>query len=566
MTADEKERIISNDYADLLIAYGGNLSLLQGFDNATIQIINYLHAVVHLPVAQITQETILGLGYASLPSVFGLISEASLEASGVTRLRNIPNFNLRGQGILLGIIDSGIDYTNPVFKNADNTTRILSIWDQTIQSDNVPAIANYGTEYTREQINEALQSETPLDIVPSTDEVGHGTMLAGIAGGSAVPESNFTGVAPEVDFVVVKLKPAKQNIKKFFLIPEDAICYQENDIIFGLEYLVNVALSLNRPIAICIALGTSQGAHDGRETLSSYLSLIAEYVGFAVVVAAGNEGSARRHYFGTVDHVLGYDMVELNVGENEPGFSMELWGRTPFLFTVDIQSPSGEYIPRIVPRLDEHRQITFIFEPTIINIDYQMVESQSGDQLILMRFQNPAPGIWRFRVYGSRMFDETFHIWLPMTGFISDDTYFIRSDPYTTILSLGNAPVPLTVTAYDTVDDSLYVNASRGYSRIGDIKPELAAPGVSILAPNLEHGFNEVTGTSASAAHTTGVAAMFLEWAIVRGNQQAVNTQQMKVFMIRGAKRNLEIEYPNRDWGYGILDIYNVFDALRRGV
>ncbi|MBB2181648.1 S8 family peptidase [Lachnospiraceae bacterium MD1] len=566
MTADEKERIISNDYADLLIAYGGNLSLLQGFDNATIQIINYLHAVVHLPVAQITQETILGLGYASLPSVFGLISEASLEASGVTRLRNIPNFNLRGQGILLGIIDSGIDYTNPVFKNADNTTRILSIWDQTIQSDNVPAIANYGTEYTREQINEALQSETPLDIVPSTDEVGHGTMLAGIAGGSAVPESNFTGVAPEVDFVVVKLKPAKQNIKKFFLIPEDAICYQENDIIFGLEYLVNVALSLNRPIAICIALGTSQGAHDGRGTLSSYLSLIAEYVGFAVVVAAGNEGSARRHYFGTVDHVLGYDMVELNVGENEPGFSMELWGRTPFLFTVDIQSPSGEYIPRIVPRLDEHRQITFIFEPTIINIDYQMVESQSGDQLILMRFQNPAPGIWRFRVYGSRMFDETFHIWLPMTGFISDDTYFIRSDPYTTILSLGNAPVPLTVTAYDTVDDSLYVNASRGYSRIGDIKPELAAPGVSILAPNLEHGFNEVTGTSASAAHTTGVAAMFLEWAIVRGNQQAVNTQQMKVFMIRGAKRNLEIEYPNRDWGYGILDIYNVFDALRRGV
>jgi hypothetical protein len=152
-----------------------------------------------------------------------------------------------------------------------------------------------------------------------------------------------------------------------------------------------------------------------------------------------------------------------------------------------------------------------------------------------------------------------------MQGFISDNTYFIRSDPNTTILSLGNAPVPITVTAYNVEDDSLYLNASRGYTRVGAIKPEIAAPGMNIISPSLEQGFTEVTGTSASAAHTTGVAAMMLEWAIVRGNQPAMNTLDMKIFMIRGARRDLEIQYPNRDWGYGILDVYNIFDTLRRG-
>ncbi|MDF2537870.1 MAG: hypothetical protein K0S76_891 [Herbinix sp.] len=566
MTLQDRENIVSNEYADLLIDYSGDPAVFDRFPGATIHIINFFLAVVHVPVAQITDNTIKELGYSVMPSLFGMISQASLEASGILRLRSVPNFNLRGQGVLIGIIDSGIDYTNPVFQYADNTTKIVSIWDQTVFSDNFPGHAFYGTEYTREQINEALRSPNPLEIVPTTDEVGHGTMLSGVSAGNEVPESGFYGVAPDAELVVVKLKQAKPYLKEFFRIPENAVCFQENDILFGMEYLMEVAIQLNRPIAICVAIGTSQGAHDGRGSLSNLLSNYASNSGVAVVVAAGNEGNSRRHYFGTVNRTLGYDTVELSVGENEGGFSMELWGNSPGTFTIDVLSPSGEYVPKLNATLDETFALSFIFEPTIINVDFQIVESQSGDQLILIRFLDPAPGIWRFRVYSSVNLASSFHVWLPMEGFISDNTFFIRSDIYTTILSLGNAVIPITVTAYNNEDDSLYVNASRGYTRTGTIKPEIAAPGVDILAPTLNQEFSLVTGTSPAAAHVTGVAAMLLEWAVINGNYPNMNTLDMKVFMIRGARRDANLIYPNRDWGYGILDAFNIFDILRSDI
>ena len=565
MTTQERERIISNDYADLLITYSGDENAFKNFTDATVHIIDYLNAVVHVPVQQITSKTIVRLGYSVMPSLFGLISQGSLEASGVIRLRSIPNFNLRGQGVLIGILDSGIDYTNPIFKNADNTTKITSIWDQTIFSDNYPTNTYYGTEYTREQINTALRSDNPHAIVPTTDEIGHGTMLAGIAAGNEVPESGFYGVAPEAELVIVKLKQAKQYLRDFFIVPEAVPCYQENDILFALDYLNTTAINQNKPIAICIALGTAQGAHDGRGTLSSYLSVLADDSGNGVIIAAGNEGNARRHYYGKVNVTTGYDTVELSVGEDELGFSMELWGDSPGVFSIDILTPTGEYVPRIVPRLDENRDISFIFEETTIIVDYQNIESQSGDQLIILRFHNPAPGIWKFNVYGRADLNIGFNIWLPMEGFISENTFFVRSDPYITILSLGNAQLPITVTAYNSEDDSLYLNASRGFTRIGIIKPEIAAPGVNIISPTLDQGFAGVTGTSAAAAHTTGIAAMLLEWAVVKGNQTTLNTLDMKIFMIRGARRDIELTYPNRDWGYGILDAFNIFDVLRTG-
>jgi subtilisin family serine protease len=562
----ERNRIISEDYADLIIEYNGNTSVFEQFPDSTVQIINIQLAFVHVPVSFITQDIVYRMGYSVLPTCFGIISESSLEASGVFQLRNIPIFNLRGQGILIGIIDTGVDYTNPIFQYADNTTRIVSIWDQTIVSDNPPTGMEYGTEYTREQINEALQNDNPLSVVPSTDDIGHGTMLAGISGGNEVAESGFMGVAPDAEFAVVKLKPAKQFLKDFFYIPDNAVCFQETDIFLGVQYLYDLSIRLGRPMVICIALGSSQGAHDGLGTLSTYISNISTTPQIGVVVAAGNEGNNRRHYSGRINPTIGYDTVELNVGENEPGFSMELWGSAPDIYSIDILSPSGEYIPRIVAGRNEHRVISFIFEATIIYVDYQMVESQSGEQLILIRFDNPSQGIWRFNVYERGGLNLGFNIWLPMEGFISENTYFIRSDPYTTLLTLGNAVFPLTVTAYNDADDSLYLDSSRGFTRINRIKPEIAAPGVNVTGPTLDGSFAPYTGTSVSAAHVTGIAALIYEWGIVRGNLPLMSTVELKNLIIRGAKRDINLIYPNRDWGYGILDVFNVFDALRGGI
>lgn len=565
MMSEERDAIISEDYADLLIRYGEDMSILERFENGIIQIINPLYAVVHIPVQDITNQVILEYGYSAMPSLNGLISHSSLDASGITRIRNVPGFDLRGQGVLIGIIDTGIDYTNPVFQNADGTTRIASIWDQTIQTGSAPQGLFYGTEFTKEQINQALQNEDPLSIVPSMDTNGHGTMVAGIAGGSENIENDFMGVVPEVEFIIVKLKPAKQYLKQFFRVPENTECYQSNDIMTGLGYVQNMSFALGKPIVICLALGSSQGAHDGSDSLSSYLSMIALTPGTAIVIAGGNEGNGRRHYYGEVNPTTGYDIVEVNVGENDKGFTMELWGQAASLFSIDILTPSGEYIPRIAVGTVESREITFVFEQTVINIDYQMVEARSGNQLILLRFEDISPGIWRFNVYERGNLRLGFHIWLPMEGFISENTFFTNSNPYTTILSIGNSETSITSTAYNIEDDSLFLYASRGFTRSDVIKPEISCPGVNIVGPTIDKGFMAFNGTSAAAAHLAGVAAMLLEWGIVRSNLSNMSTMEIKKLLIRGAKRDSEIQYPNRDWGYGSVDVYNVYNSLRAG-
>ncbi len=563
MDSEEIDKIYSNDYADYFVSFCGDVSILDQYETGSINVINFFYAVLHLPVSTMTEDVISKMGYASIPSLFGLASQTSLEASGIPAVRSAPNLSLRGKGVLIGIVDTGIDYTNPVFQYNDNTTRIVSIWDQTIVNDeNISESVIYGTEYSSDQINEALKSDDPYSIVPSRDEIGHGTMVAGIAAGNEDPENGFSGVAPDCDLVIVKLKPAKPYLKEFFRIPEDAIAYQENDIIFGIQYLLDYAAQKDQPIILCIAVDTSQYAHDGRGTTSNWLSYHSSMPRIGILIAVGNEGIARRHFGGLITEEEGYETVELNVGPGESGFSMELWGTVPNTFNIDITSPSGEYIPVIEVRFDETRKITFIFEPTVIYVDSQLVESQSGDQLILLRFTNPTQGRWKFNVFSRGIYPISFNIWLPMGDFIGPDTFFISSDPNTTLLSASCAISPISVTAYNTEDSSLYINAGKGYTRTNIVKPEIAAPGVNILSPSLNHDFVRVTGTSAATAHAAGAAALMLEWGIVRGNYPRMNTEDLKIFMIRGAKRKPDLIYPNYDWGYGILDVFNIFLEL----
>lgn len=562
MTPEERLTIMSEEYADLLIDYFGNRALLERFSATAIQIMNERYAIARVPVAQITGRSVGLYGYSTIPALFGISSQVSIAASGVNRLRNIPNFNLRGQGVLIGVIDTGIDYNNPVFLRADGTTKIVSIWDQTIDSvDAFPADTFYGTEYTQEQINLALMQPNPLEVVPSTDFNGHGTMLAGVAAGSEIGE--FSGVATDSELVVVKLKQAKQHLRNFFVIPDGVDCFQSNDIMFGVQYCIQKARQLQRPIVLCLGVGTSMDAHDGRSPLSTFLSIVADFPGVIVVTSVGNEGNLGRHYYGVIDPTIGYNTVELQVGENEIGFSMELWGDAPGVYSIDILSPTGEYIPRIAESIQVNREISFIFERTVIYIDYQMVEALTGDQLILMRFRDPTPGTWRFNVYGRGDLPAGFHIWLPMGDFLSTTTFFTEPDIYTTVLAPSTSVTPIAITAYDPVTNSLFRNASRGYSRSLTIKPELAAPGVNYYAPTINNQFANFNGTSVAAAHTAGIAALIMEWAVIRGNFQAMSSLELKKFLIRGARRSPNITYPNRDWGYGYLDIFNMFDVLR---
>jgi len=565
MTGENRFMITSNDYIDLILEWNNDERVFERFPGTTPHIMNDRYAVVYIPSVQLDLININLLEYRTFPACFSLESQRSLEASGVTRLRRQPTFNLRGQGVLVGIIDTGIDYTHPAFINQDGSTKIYAIWDQTIEGDNYPEAAGYGTQYFAQDINRALNSDDPLSIVPSTDEIGHGTMLAGIAAGSVIDESQFSGVAPDAELVVVKLKQAKKSIRKFLFIPDDVPCYQENDIMWAFQYIVDMAASLNRPVAICIGLGSSQGSHAGLGPLSSLVTIGADFSGVVAAVSAGNEGNSRRHFYSEIDQTIGSTVMEINVGEDETGFMLEIWGQAPNTYSVDILSPNGEYIPRIPEGLRVNRNIAFVFERTRINLFYNMIDSLAGDQVILMRFDAPTPGIWTIRIYTRGDLKGVVNSWLPSSNFISADTYFVQSNPYTTITTPGDSEVPITVTAYNPDNNNLYQRASRGYTRIGVVKPDIAAPGVNIRAPVLNHGFGFMTGTGAAAAHAAGIAALILEWGIVRNNYPGLDSIAVKKFLIRGAQTNPNLFHPNRDWGYGMIDIYNVFDILRTG-
>jgi subtilisin family serine protease len=563
MDQECSNRIISEDYADFIIQSGSSLNDLRNQLDICYTPINDQYVVIYTPITGLPDRFIHLVGYYSYPKCFGLMDIPSLQQSGINRVRNVPTLNLLGQGVLIGLIDTGIEYTHEAFKNADGTSRVLSIWDQTIQNENArPPGLYYGTEYSQEQINEALRSPEPLSIVPSTDTNGHGTALAGIAAGNVNEENNFSGVAPGAEFVVVKLKEAKRFTREFWKIPEGPVCYQQNDILLGIRYLIEKAASVNRPISIIIGVGTSQGAHDDRGFLSNILSNQAALSGVCISVSAGNEGSSMHHYRGQIQQGSKYDTMELNVGPNETGFSMEIWGKAPNTFSIDISSPSGEYIARIPARLNENQVVRFIFERTIINIDYQIIESETGDQLILLRFTEPAEGIWRFRVYLSGDLSADFHTWLPITPFLGTGTYFIRPDPYTTITSPGNTTVPIVATAYNYTNETLFIDASRGFTRDNNISPTLAAPGVNLVAPALGNTYAPVTGTSIAAAHTAGVGALLLEWGVVRNRYSQMDSIDIRNILIRGTVKNPNFNYPNREWGYGILNLYNSFTSL----
>lgn len=557
------ERIISEDYADFIFENDEVPTSLSSSPDFCYMSINNLYSVVHFPIAKLPSNLIQKYSYSILPSCFGLMDMGSLEASGVAQIQNSTYLRLTGQGVLIGIIDTGIDYRHEAFKNADGTTKIITIWDQTINNTLArPTDFYYGAEYTQEQINVALTSTDPVSLVPTMDTNGHGTALAGIAAGTRNEEEQFSGVATAAKLVVVKLKPAKQYLKEFFFIPPEAECYQENDIMQGIRYLLNVAKKLDRPISICIGIGTSQGAHNAQSPLSNYITSISSQRGIGISIAAGNEGNRGHHYSGVVDPAIGYDTVELKIGPNNEGFSMELWGSSPNIFSIDVLSPTGQYIPRIPARLKETRELNFIFENTKVYVDYELVELQTGGELILIRFQNPMEGIWRFRVYSTINIEPQFHMWLPINNFLSEETYFIKPDPLYTLTTPGNTVTPIVATSYNYVNKSLFFNASKGYTITNVVNPTFAAPGVDMIVPTLNNAYKVESGTSISSAFTAGVVAMLLEWGVVKGNQTQLDTLQIKNFLIRGAQREPNITYPNREWGYGILDVYSAFSSL----
>ena len=336
----------------------------------------------------------------------------------------------------------------------------------------------------------------------------------------------------------------------------------------GISYLRLLAARYRMPLVICIGLGSNQGGHNGAAPVSDTLNNLQTLLGVTAVCAAGNEVGFRHHYLGHISANTGYDEVELRVAEGERGFLAELWADFPEVYTLGFVSPTGEVIDRIAYRRDEDTTVRFSLEETSITVSYVASIGPQSSYLAYMRFTSPSAGLWRIRVYPTVSITGIFHIWLPVQGFVSDETVFLEADPYTTITGPGNAQVPITASTYNHLNGSLYIHSSRGYTRDGRIKPDLAAPGVDVYGPGIssvpgDFPMTRMTGSSVAAAHVAGAAANLYSWGYVHGNYPTITTSAIKAYLTRGAKRSTAYTYPNREWGFGTLNLYQSFLSLR---
>ena len=567
--------VASEDYADFIHHHNDRpLDVLTGEGTDCIDYVNQEYFVNYVPLDNALPITIQKYAYRQIPDLYALLDTSSMEAAGIIAASNQPVLNFQGRGTIIGLIDTGIQYQNPLFQNSDGTTRILAIWDQTINvepygvtRDTPEQSILYGHEYTQDDINQALKSEDPLSIVPSTDTNGHGTFMAGIAAGSATSNEDFVGAAPGCMIAIVKLKPAKQYLRDYYLIQPNAIAYQENDIMMGVKYLQDLAQRHQMPLTVCIGLGTNQGNHDGISPLALTLDILGTYNGVIAVCAGGNETGYQHHYLGNMSASDEVEQIELRVSTDEPGFILEFWARDPELYSVGFISPSGEQVLRVPNIAGNETRASFLLEETVITVNYLYAEYGSGNQLIFMRFVNPAPGIWRIRVFNHIYINGQYNMWLPVHGFTNENTIFLQANPDTTITEPGNALFPITVAAYNHDNNSLYIHSSRGYTRSGQIKPTITAPGVDVYGPGLAIGTTfpmvRMTGTSVAAAHVAGAVANLLSWGIVQGNDRTINDATIRAYLVRGADRLPVYTYPNKEWGYGTLNLYQSFTRLR---
>lgn len=553
-----REAVISNDYKGFGLPNRGNDEEIRTLLNAScVRRVseNLVFAYFYYPVEQ---EGGREFPFGIMPKCYGLLSEEELAASGVLQVRESPYTNLYGSGVLLGFVDTGISFAEEVFRNADGSTKLVGLWDQTRELSMIEesgsgdesgavsgetgtgegnrAEAFYGQVFSREQLNAALQSENPYGAIGSRDENGHGSAVARAA----------IAVAPLAAIAMVKLKQAKPYLREFFQIPETAFCAAEDDIIYGVEWLLALARQEERPLVLCLALGSNQGNHTGQTVLSRYLDNVAQIPGVCVCTAAGNEGGSGHHFFGTVTGR--YEEVEISVGEGVSGFSTELWAAEPDIFTIEIISPAGEVIPRIQGRPTFNRQYSLFFEGGTIRIQSNLFDQNVGTQGIWIRFAGIAAGVWRIRVYAEGEFSRSFHMWLPVSPFLTGEAFFLRPDPYVLICDPGAAREVLTFTAYDVISGALYPQASYGYTADNRVKPDIAAPQGEVL----------YAGTGLAASFGAGSAALVFEAAIRNASYTILDTLVIKRLFIAAAERDGR-EYPNREWGYGKLDVYGVF-------
>ena len=534
---------------EVIVRHTGSLSSLWEL-SPSIRITELLggFSIVTLPAAYLSALSALpNVTFVEKPKrLFFAVSQAR-QSSCITPLYE-PPWELDGSGILVGIVDSGVALSHPDFRNDDGSTRFLRFWDQTL--DGSPPEGYFmGTEWTSESINEALSAGLSLPQDPS----GHGTAVAGIAAGNgSASQGRYAGIAPQASLIGVKLGT-----------PRPSSFPRTTQLMMGIDYCVKTAASLNMPLALNLSFGNNYGSHDGTSLLESYLNIAAGFGRVTICIGSGNEGASAIHASSVLSSSS--ETVELSVGNYETSLTLQLWKYYADQFTVSLETPTGLTIGPIIPQFGTQRLFA---DGTELLIFYGEPSPFSTSQEIYLDFIPSGSylngGIWKIHLTPQQIVNGTYHMWLPGGGVLNQNTRFLSPSPDTTLTIPSTASHAIAVGAYDSALGTYADFSGRGFTRYPvQIKPDLAAPGVGLMAPAAPDLYAPFTGTSFATPVVTGSAALMMQWGMVRGNDPYLYGEKVKAYFIKGARRLPgSNEYPNPRLGYGVLCLRNSFPYI----
>lgn len=534
---------------EVIVKYSGDLREVLGDEIPIVELLNGF-AILTVPQSLIERLTDYPqIEFIEKPKRLFFAVNQGKSASCMTSVQSQFSplgMPLTGKGILVACVDSGIDYSHPDFRNQDGTTRILRLWDQSIQG-NPPKGYVIGTEYTSEQINAALAAETKAErerIVPSRDLSGHGTGVMGIAAGNGrASDGVYRGVAYESDLIVVKLGVSREGG-----FP------RTTELLQGIDYVLRQAVTLGKPVALNLSFGNNYGSHSGESLLESYLDGAANLGRSVICVGTGNEGNGALHTSGRLSKRENQE-VALNVDAYEPTLNVQLWKQYVDEIGVALIHPNGQIVGPFQEILGPQR---FTVGSTEILLYYGKPAPFSLSQELYLEFiprnQYVDSGTWKIRLIPGKIVDGSYDLWLPGGGVLNLGTRFLFPTPETTLTIPSTARKVISVGAYDSRYLSYADFSGRGYTRVTrETKPDLAAPGVNIQTTTPGGGYTGRTGTSFATPFVTGGAALMMEWGIVRGEDLFLYGEKVKAYLRRGARRMPGMEYPNEKLGYGML-------------
>ncbi|RDY27409.1 peptidase S8 [Romboutsia weinsteinii] len=479
--------------------------------------------------------------------------ETVTNASGTNYIYDNPYISVSGEGIMIAIIDSGIDYLHPDFINDDNTSKIISIWDQSSSKGTPPEGMIFGSEITREEINKAIKEK---DSTLSRDNTGTGTIAAGIASGNGRKNALYKGVATKSELVVVKLREYEG------LFEEGKINYYNTDFLAGIKYVIDVYKKEKKFLVVNLSIAEKSRAYVLTNLLDTFEEL--KNPGVIVVSGAGNEGNTDIHYEGVFkDKKSPHDIV-IEVGLQKL-LDISIASNGPDKIGAAIISPSGEmsYHATYEPENDEYYG-KFILEDSPYEMRYSYPWLLSGNEELLMRIINIKPGIWTLRLFPEVLISGEYDIYLPNQNLIPENTRFLDPNSFATITLYGATESVITVGAYNDKTRSMWIGSSKGPIKGRGVKPDIVAAGVDIISTFINQGYTTSTGTGVSSSLTCGVIALLMEYIYQQGPtmRKLLFTKVLKTYLMLGATQNEIYTYPNSSQGYGVLNLQNTMKAI----